>query len=148
MTISTLKKCSKCGEHKTRGEFYVNNSYCKLCDKLQLSEWIKNNPEKAKIIQEKWRKNNPEKIKVRKKNWRKNNPEKVKVAVESWRKNNPEKVKVAAENWRKNNLEKYYMNDARHYLKQKFKMNPPQEIVEIKLLQLQLFRIIKEKSNE
>ena len=52
----TRKKCTACGEEKPLSQFYkrkakISSSHlCKVCERLQIREWRKNNKDKQKII--------------------------------------------------------------------------------------------------
>lgn len=96
-----MKTCTKCGDPKELTDFSKNKNkkdgldiWCKDCkktyhknyylknkDKLNKNaiEYVKNNPEKRKVIAKKWYDNHTEQATAIKKNWVKNNPEKVKT---------------------------------------------------------------------
>ena len=94
------KICTKCKESKELTEFFKQKSakdgvqhYCKICDRANNRDWIKDNPKRKKEANDKWRKTNPEKMKELVAKWVKNNPERVKENVAKWAKNNPESRK-------------------------------------------------------
>ena len=171
----TTKVCSKCKVEKDLGEFYKNSSKkdglcdrCKSCNASYMADYYaKNsekikareakryveNPEKFKAYQAKYIAENPEKIKARNAKYYAENPEKVKAYQAKYQAENPEKVKAWKAKYRTKNPEKIKAYTAkrnldlgeslvRNWLKVP---NPPQELIELKRLQLQLIREIKQQ---
>jgi hypothetical protein len=155
------KTCSKCGESKGLEGFYKGSckyaraSYCKLCQKdnaIKYEEKVK----KIKTNRAKWCANNKEKYKSYTAKWRKENPEKI----ASWRKNNKEKIRDYNKKWREKNPDKYidYQAKAREELKDSYildllkgggekNIDIPQELIELKRIQLQIKREIRKQKN-
>jgi hypothetical protein len=131
MTTLILKKCSKCGFEMPVTDFYKNvsknnglSSHCKNCTKKINAKWTLRNNEKVSEYNKEWRKNNKVKtIKYRKK----------------W---SSGKRKIYIEELKKNNREQYDNIQIKAEFNRKFGIKP-QELIEVKRLQLTLHRLIK-----
>jgi hypothetical protein len=122
------KKCTKCLEVKAFSEFYKKKSNkdglqynCKLCDFFKKKQWEKDNKEKKAIQDQKYRLKHPEK------------------SQESWKK----KQKKAIENLEDSYIKKKLTE--RNNLKAS---DIPQEMLDLKRIQLQIHRHLKEMQNE
>ena len=148
----TTKVCSKCKVEKGRDEFYKNRSksdglasLCKICSYLRSAKWKKENPEKARASTRKWQQNNPEKAKVSCSSWQRNNPEKARDAKAKWAAENPlSKSSRAGRQRGIDELDDYYVKSTLGKSKLRAS-NPPQELIELKRLQLQIIREIKQQ---
>ena len=94
-----LRGCNKCGEIKSVDDFHSDKSrkynlagICRKCSKYRYLDWYKNNPEKAKIINDRYRRNHLERDKIRHKIYRKNNPEIYRKSTKKYREKNKSKV--------------------------------------------------------
>ena len=152
----TTKVCSKCKVEKDLGEFPKDktkrdglHNMCKECRHLLHAKWRADNPEKMRGYWAKARANNPEKGRAQWIKWCAENPEKIR----GYRAKNPEKVKASRTKWRAENPEKVkacrakcVLNLEDPYVRGLLKLpNPPQELIELKRLQLQLIREIKQQ---
>ena len=150
------KFCSKCGKVKVLELFYKRKlskdgffSICKECDYQRQVIWTKNNPEKVAAAKNKYRKNNPEKVAAARKKWEKNNPEKN----ARYRIANPEKRAAIRIKYRKNNPEKtanygklYTERLTDCYITSLLGIkNPPQELMELKRVQILITRELRNK---
>lgn len=86
------KICKKCGVDKDESEFYIKKnknkfSICKVCVRLGVKKYQKDNSEKEKLRMKKYYKNNSKKRKEYSKEYKKKNPECIKM----WRKNNKDR---------------------------------------------------------
>jgi len=137
--MKTTKQCTKCEEIKDFSEFTKNKSKkngiescCKLCSKMRVKEYYKENKNKVLQYQESYRNINKEKIAKRDKEYSIKNKEviskqrkeyrvknkdminaKAKIhralnpdQMIKYRKENKEKIKITTQKWRKNNVEK------------------------------------------
>lgn len=93
------KKCSKCGQWKSRGEFYKHNNnkdrlfpWCKACERIRDQQWRKENPQKVRDIANRRYARNPEKLKARVRDYYHENRDIVSDRVKAWKKANPAKV--------------------------------------------------------
>ena len=122
------------------------HNMCKECRHLLHAKWRADNPEKMRGYWAKARANNPEKGRAQWIKWCAENPEKArerrKVAFLKWKANNPESFKRI----RRNQANKQVARCSNSYVKAALKLpNPPQELIELKRLQLQLIREIKQQ---
>lgn len=126
--MENSKKCSKCGDVKSLGEFYKHNSrkdglssYCRGCCKAKSKAWSEENPDKKKALDKTryeansekikfqsrvWREANPYRVVTQNKVWREANQDKKKSLAKMWYEANSDKVKTQARFWRKANPEK------------------------------------------
>ena len=138
-------------------------------DKAKQKEWVAKNKEKIAA----WRLANREHLAEKTREWRKKNPEKARATERAnylkniekkrayaleWKRNNPEKVRASQRKFRQNHLEE---EKERHkqirislsdgYIKDKLGFSKsddvPQELIEVKRLQLQIRRMTNEISN-
>jgi hypothetical protein len=133
-------------------------------NKDKVRKWRKNfrenNPEKVKKWHAEWRKKNRDKLREYYRNWEKNNPEKSKKYYE----NNEEKIKL----WKKKHYQENRSNILKcnrelqksHrdnlddvYIKSRLRgdisiksKDIPQELIELKRIQLKIYRYVKEDS--
>ena len=121
-----------------------------------MKAWRDANPEKVKA----WQKANPEKIKAAMKTYRKNNPETVAASSKVYREANREKIEGVNKAYYENNREIIAERSKSWYkahpyqtilknmsIKCKVSMTVinklvPQELIEVKMLQIQLRRLI------
>ena len=104
--------------------------------------------EKDAIYTAKYRANNPEKVREAAIRWKANNSEKVKAGKAKWDDNNREKIKVVSAKYRANNPGQTILSWAQTKYKTpmtELRQIIPQELIDVKLLQLTLHRLIKEK---
>jgi hypothetical protein len=80
------KRCPKCGETKSVGEFYRDSrekdglqSRCKPCKKVENRDWRRANPERVKATDKRWKKENAEQLERHVKRYRQRFPEKVRA---------------------------------------------------------------------
>ena len=142
--MSRIIKCECCGL-----EFEAKRIDTKCCSKqCTTKEWRKNNPEKSIASVTKWKKENPEKVKAYNNKWKNENLEKALAPVREWRKNNPEKFKEYRIKWNKENPEKVKANMDKQHRRQTYRrLGYPEELLEIKELQYQIKKEIKNQLN-
>jgi len=106
MNSPTEKKCTKCGEVKDLSMFYKHKlskygvtSSCKKCCNEKSIQYIKNNPEKRKVIVANYHKNNTKKRKEYAKIYKQNNP---KYHI-SWYEKNKDKASLSGKKYREKN---------------------------------------------
>lgn len=140
----TTKRCSKCKEEKSIECFCKNksrkdglNHTCRPCSAIDTKEWKLRNPEKTKGMLKKWKMENPEKYKEMIKKYRLNNPEKFREKNKRYFLKNPEKVREIHRN-----TPSYI---SRH-LGFKSSKGVPQELLDLKRIQLQLYREIRKQN--
>ena len=97
-----------------------------------------------------YRADNPEKVKASVAKYKAANPEKVKASVAKYKAANPEKVKARKAKYYASNDDYFIIN--RISLKYKvpapeLKNLIPQDLIDVKILQLTLHRLIKEKGS-
>lgn len=125
------KKCSKCKEIKTIGEFNKDRqkkdglSYCcKECKKIKSRKWYLNNAEAIREYSKEYRKNNLEKVK-----------ELIRKCTKEWQKNNIEYRKKYAKQYYRDNLEnekkrhkRFIANNPNYYKEynKKWRVNNPE----------------------
>lgn len=160
----TTKVCSKCKVEKALEEFPKDRNrkgglrnHCKVCMKAYAAKWRADNLEKVKERSAKYRAGNQERIKAMHANWYPkwytSNSEKVKAAMAKYRAENPEKVKAGKARYRAKNPDKIAAHNAMYRLnlsdtcvKHRLKVpNPPQELIELKRIQLRIHREIYKK---
>ena len=122
--MSKTIKCECCGV-----EFEAKRSDAKCCSK--------------KCSNKMWQEANSEKVKEVKKKWKEANPEKIKEACRKWKRANSEKAKEACRKWKRANSEKAKEVVRRHRYRQ---AGYPEELLEIKELQYQIKKEIKNQS--
>ena len=152
------KKCTKCGEVKPLSEFkkyyykgkpFLRNT-CKACvNKMERARYWKDDNIKiqAKLRKREWNKKHPEKARETSRKWRNNNRDKANALSVEWVKKNPDKQTFMQARLRNN------LSDG--YVKQQIKRqtgiptaNIPDDIIELKRLQIKLNRKIKQKKSE
>jgi hypothetical protein len=104
--------------------------------------------EKQKLSCAKWRTNNPEKQKLSCAKWGANNPEKRKLDCAKWRTNNPEKSATHKKKYHAAHPTALVVSNMALTFKisnTQIRESVPQELIELKLLQLTLRRLIQEK---
>jgi len=135
------KTCSKCGNEKSINEFYKDKSKkdnltsrCKECIseyypnnfeiiKQRIKKWIKNNPEKVKIKNEKnneYHKNHPQQHRQCAIKYKKNHKNEIKEYFLKYRQINKIKLKEYSKKWRNKNIE-YIRKYSRNWDKEKRK---------------------------
>lgn len=130
--MSRIIKCEHCGV-----EFEAKTNNAKYCSK---SCWRRDYCQK-----------NFEKIKEYKSQWDakwfadNNNREKNKIANAKWLANNREKNKITCAKWKKQNLEKYRAIKRRQVYR---RLGYPEELLEIKELQYQIKKEIKNQPKD
>lgn len=128
MTTLTVKSCNDCGEEKTITDFcklsgkYLR-SYCKSCGVKRTGEWAKNNRDKMRLSYNK-------------------HTHKHRGKVNALARNNHNKGRKLLKN--------SYINGVLYHLSKGVlhKEDLTDEIIELKRLQLTLYRLIKEKSSQ
>ena len=150
------KVCCKCkaeqsvdcfGKHKSRKDGL--QSYCKNC----MTNYNKNNAKRIADGAKQWRKNNAQQIAINKKIWSNANPEKMKAAQKTYRQTHAGKMSAYNKMWRANNSIKiaHYERNRRELLvdsiiKKRLGMkNPPQELMELKRVQILITRELRNK---
>lgn len=96
----THKQCSKCGENKPIGAFYIRSrggttSSCKECGKMALYKWRRSSNKWLEYVRT-YSQKNPEKIKTWKRATYINNKDKIKERNRSWQMLNREMLRVYA----------------------------------------------------
>ena len=145
------KKCSKCREIKSIGEFYKNNSrkdglyaYCKECSRKEHLNFIRNNPDKHKEYKKKFKDENLDWQKKYNNKYYQNHKKKYKELGALWIKKNPEKLKEISLNRASN------CTDC--YVKGLLKLNGfkkdqiTSELIELKRMIIKTKRKIKDES--
>jgi hypothetical protein len=91
------KKCARCGETKTLGQFHKNKAakdghceVCKICAIARTRQWYAENPERVR----RWHLENPERLREHRKTWLKKNPEFRSQANKRYRTKHPQKIKA------------------------------------------------------
>ncbi len=144
----TYKVCSKCKVEKTLDEFYKDlrnkdgkSSNCKECHAVNAANWKANNPEKVRLIQKAYYAKNAEKRRDAAKKWVSKNRENVNIMRAKWRIENP-LCPTSKEGMK---LRRLNLHD--NAVKQTLRgvSNPPQELIELKRLHLQMKRLIKQQ---
>ena len=140
MTTLILKKCKKCGQEKMAHDFFKSKKSpsgrayeCKKCSYEMTRESREKNPKLTAETQKKYREKNKEKRNNATKQCREKNRERYYVTRKIWLHEN-------------HNLIKNY--NIKTTFRRRFLINTmdiPREIVELKSLQLTLYRLIKEK---
>lgn len=135
---SDTRFCSKKCVHKN---WYKNN---KKRNQELGKKWIQNNKEKFAAIQKKYKEKNQEKVKTTQKKWAKENCEKVREIHKKWARENPEAYKFKIEKWRAKNPEKFKAIVQKCGRRASYrKLGYPEELLEIKELQYQIKKEIK-----
>ena len=126
--------------------YYYAANYEKV--KERSKKYYENNSEKLKESSKKYYENNSEKLKESSKKYRENNPEKVKEKAKKWKENNHEKVKKYTNKISNEMGDSYIKNKLCTITKNSLHVGDlPNELIEVKRLQIQLFRLIKNKEN-
>ena len=145
----TTKVCTKCKVEKDVGEFYNRKASkdglmyeCKSCVKSRVLKWVAENPERVAEKFRKWAAENPERVAESRRRWRVENHEKATEQSRRWRAENLERFReIARNNYRRSVVR---LSDA--YVKRVLNVtNPPQELIELKRLQLQIHRELKQQ---
>jgi len=104
--------------------------------------WRAENPEKATELGRRWQIENPEKCRESSRRWRAKNPEKIAEKAREWRAKNPERSREISKKYIRRGIEG--LSD--YYVKLTLNVpNPPQELIELKRLQLQIHRELKQQ---
>lgn len=113
MTREETKRCGKCGEDKSREDFYRHirmkdglTSFCKECHKAAVRAYQKANPVPREIARERerrWTARNREKRRAITRSWQQRNPDKLRESKAAWRTRNPEKIRAGWQQWARNN---------------------------------------------
>lgn len=138
--------CTKCKTDKSMEFFYANKSHkgswCKACLLESRRAWGKANPEKLKAIKSKSAKKNRETTRRSAKKFAAAHSEKRSEYKKKWKANNPQIV--AAQSRRQHAVEREELRDS--YMKKVLRMaDPPQELIELKRLSLQITRLLRER---
>jgi len=112
--METVKRCTKCGVHKSLSEFRKDSrnksgigAWCKKCSHTAHKEWCAKNKEKVTATQEKCRKNQTKKTRpMTVREWQEANIGRVKATQKKWKLNNLEKIRETNKKWREANIEK------------------------------------------
>jgi hypothetical protein len=144
---------------------------CRICGNKATARWRAANPEKVKAARENWddwRAENPERVKAAKKDWYAANREKIINKARVWAEANPEKRKATSRKWYEKNFEMVNSYSAaqakanperaraiqaayRERLSDNYVAsrlctpNPPQELIELKRLTMQIKRELKQQ---
>jgi hypothetical protein len=164
-----VKRCTKCGDTKSLEHFnkeklgkYGVGSRCKPCIRAINSMYRERNRDKRREYNKCYYENNREKEMTRNALYRDKNKEKIRLGYRVYRESNLEKCREIVRRWKANNLEKTreyareygrrsreYMSDA--YLIRKIMQNTtlksadiPKELIELKRVQLQITRKLRE----
>ena len=120
------KTCTKCGEVKGLGEFYLASRNgdgrqvrCKECRK----RWAKEHRQEVREYRKKYRKNNKEKINKSHSQWRKKNLERQLQYERNYRKNNKEAINKSGTRYRRANLKEHNRKNRERLQKQKEKLD-------------------------
>lgn len=94
-----MKRCSRCGETKQRGEFHTDKTrtdglcrQCKDCKRAYARTWNARNPERKAESSRRWYDANREIANARAKQWNAAHPECRREIQQRWRERNPEWV--------------------------------------------------------
>jgi len=109
--------------------------------KTYQANWLEKNKNYQKNYQENYRTDWPEKNKTYHQQWQQKNRERVKFLVQRWQQKNPEKVKFSRQ--KQHNTDKYRMLKREYFYR---KLGYPEELLEIKELQYQIKKEIKNQS--
>jgi len=145
----TTKICSKCKVEKDVGEFYKDrtakcglNGRCRLCDAALVKKWRDENPEKVKEQERRRREKDIDGLRAirraRNKRWRDENQEKAKEKGKRWRVENQERYNELQRRFRAGLSDSFVRSALRI-------PNPPQELIELKRLRLQIHRELKQQ---
>lgn len=96
-----MKYCRLCGVHKDTTEFQNNRAVCKLCRKIQQTEWRQFQQERLNQKQRDWKKQNPELAKEINKSWVQRNPDLDKQIRQNWINQNRDLVRASCNARRK-----------------------------------------------
>jgi hypothetical protein len=145
--LITAKYCSsKCKDtyrrHKKRNKNYPDKK-CDFCEKMFKPKRLDSKLCSRKCMVKEWREANPEKVAISKKKAREKNKEKYEAVNQRWREANPEKVKAYSKKWRDENPETARAKVRGSYYR---KEGYPEELLEIKELQYQIKKEIKNQS--
>ena len=173
----TTKVCSKCKVEKDLGEFGKDKHrkdgmlrMCKVCYAAYRAKARAENPERLKAYLAKYRAENPEKVKAQYVEYRSKNLERLKVYRAKYLAESMEKVRVQQAKYRSKNRERLRVYLAKYraenpekikawtdkpivnltdpYVRSLVKLpNPPQELIELKRIQLRIHREIYKKGD-
>lgn len=114
MFDNSLKHCNKCGEDKTKDNFYSDktkasgvSSTCKQCRKESGKKYYEDNKEDVKRKVKKWAEENKEKRRVYEKRWKDKNIDQAREYKRAWRKINREHFRKHS---REYNRRRYHEN--------------------------------------
>ena len=118
--------------------------------KVACAEWYAANVEKKREGNAKRYAANREKVKEATKKWKEANPEKRREVVRRWQVANPERVREATKKWKGSNPEAILNmpNYIRGLLNLRGVPNIPPELIELKRMQLNLARILKDENKQ
>lgn len=113
MENSITKKCSKCKEYKSLGEFHNDkdrpdgHSYvCRTCDNARGKKYYQDNIEERRAALQKYRDENREHVREKVRNWQRANKDKQRASVNKWNQDNLEKLHKKQKEWRDANKER------------------------------------------
>lgn len=139
--------CKKCGMGRSARK-------CKQCMKVATAAWRSRNPERAKELAAKYYYSDPDKQRARSLEFHYANPEKSAARSAAYHSKNREKALAVNAKWRADNPERIRERGAAavaeltdSYVAGLFKLPPgvvPQELIELKRVQIQITRKLKE----
>ena len=143
------KFCSKCGEVKALELFMQGRNSCYVCVLASYKAYKEANREKIKASSKAYREANREKIKAR----YEANREKIKVKGKAYREANREKIAIRVKLYGKANRKKLVIKEklcrdklSIGYVTNQLRIkNPPKELIELKRVQLQITRELRNK---
>ena len=156
----TTKVCPRCKAEKGVGEFTKDRyqkdglkNRCAACD----AKFYAENSEKLKAQNAKYRNENSEKVRARYRKYYAENSEKVRAGQAKRYAENTEKERVRRAKYYAENTEKEMVRRAKRYARISLNLedsfvryrlknpNPPQELIELKRIQLRIHREIYKK---
>jgi hypothetical protein len=165
------KSCCRCKQILPLASFHKNRCTkdgftptCKSCVRKHKASYYARNSEKVKTDAAKWNAANPERKKQldreyyrshakdlveKTARWRRANPEKARSLSTKWRVENPEKRKLIIANYNEKNAIKMLNQDS--YIASKIGLRLsqiPKELLELKRVQLQIHRLIKNQKDD
>lgn len=100
------KRCTKCGEVKDIGEFYLirgeRYNICKKCDCERIRNYRKNNLQLVKELERKTREKNRDKLRERRKRWREKNHEYITYYRKLYYQKHPERIRQSNKRYNDN----------------------------------------------